>query len=269
MMAALNGHTAVLKLLLDRGASPTATDPCGNNAAMMAALGGHADALAILLDRGVDPNAADIDGNTKATHAGRRCRLDVLMLLAVHGVSLQATSANLTCHTARSLAEFGGDHGVPISYFIDATEGWRPLKIAMACRTPPIRLRTMLASGSIDTAGLERDQLIATAVDPVFLWPGQPPVSNADTLAELSALQRLAMAPWSPLTHSLHHLWFRQAVRTVMLASARLRSMGQQRRSARRAIYGLPPLPTELWPLVLGSLLRRNWQAGSNTDTYT
>ena len=109
MVAALNGHTAVLKLLLDRGASPTAT-VYGTNAAMFAALGGHADALTILLDRGVDPNAADVDGNTTATHAGRRCRLDVLMLLAVHGVSLQATSANLTGHTARSLAEFGGDH---------------------------------------------------------------------------------------------------------------------------------------------------------------
>ena len=268
--AALNGHTAVLKLLLDRGASPTATDPCGNNAAMMAALGGHADALAILLDRGVDPNAADIDGNTKATHAGRRCRLDVLMLLAVHGVSLQATSANLTCHTARSLDEFGGDHGVPSVRFVDATEGWRPLKVAMACRTPPTRLCAMLASGRIDTAHSTLPDLVATATDPVLLWPGQPPVlAGADTFTELRALLRLAVAPWSPLTHSLHRLRFRQAVRTAMLASARLRSVGKQRRSARRAINRHPPLPTELWLLVLGSLPRRDWQAGSDTDTHT
>ena len=258
MVAALNGHTAVLKLLLDRGASPTAT-VYGTNAAMFAALGGHADALTILLDRGVDPNAADVDGNTAATHAGYRCRLDVLMLLAVHGVCLQATTANLTCHTARSLAEHGGDYGAPSVTFIDAIEGWPAIKIAMACRTAPARLRAMLASGKMDTAGPTLSDLVATATDPVSLWPGQPEVlAGADAVAELSALLRLAIAPWSPFNHPLHHLRFRQAVRTVMLVSARLRRVALRRRSARRVIFGLPPLPTELWPLMLGSLLRRD-----------
>ena len=211
--------------------------------------------VAALLDGGADPNAASNDGLTAAMDAARHGKLGLVTLLAVYGANLTATDDGN--QTARSYTKEPA-----IVCFLDATEDWRPLRIAMACRTPPARLRALIATGKIDPTGCcPLPELIAAAADPAALWPGQPPVPAEDTAAELMVLLRLTMAPWSPSTHSLHHLRLRVAVRTVLLVSARY-SRGNQGPRAR------PTLPPDLWRVVLGQLLRRDWQvARSRKET--
>ena len=70
-LAARDRKTAVLDLLLRRGAFPNATDCYGDSALHMAYLTGHLEGVLLLLDARADPNAVDVNGATPEQVQGR------------------------------------------------------------------------------------------------------------------------------------------------------------------------------------------------------
>ena len=71
--AALGGHVAVMRLLLERGSSPDALGPRGNTPLMLAAHSGNAKAVQLLLEAGAQPRLKN--------HIGK----DALGLAQLHG----------------------------------------------------------------------------------------------------------------------------------------------------------------------------------------
>jgi surface polysaccharide O-acyltransferase-like enzyme len=65
--ASLTGNTAMITLLLDRGADIGAADGAGNTALHHAAYFGRTSAVRLLLDRGANPSARDKAGQTAAS----------------------------------------------------------------------------------------------------------------------------------------------------------------------------------------------------------
>jgi ankyrin repeat protein len=72
MLAAINDRTAVLRVLLDRGADVNARTRAGWTALTYAAWRGHAEAVRLLLARGADPNVTDREGWTILQYASWR-----------------------------------------------------------------------------------------------------------------------------------------------------------------------------------------------------
>ncbi|XP_046983144.1 ankyrin repeat domain-containing protein 54-like [Schistocerca americana] len=62
--AALNGHAAVVRLLLSAASDPNARTQGGRTPLHFAALNGHTEAAAALLQAGADRGATDKDGDT-------------------------------------------------------------------------------------------------------------------------------------------------------------------------------------------------------------
>ena len=81
MVAALHGHTQVIKTLLEKGAEVNATDRMGGTALMAAASAGHADVVKQLLAAGSDRWLRRWNGEMAATLASFRGHKDVLASL--------------------------------------------------------------------------------------------------------------------------------------------------------------------------------------------
>lgn len=121
--AARGGHAAIVKLLLDHGADPNASecDAPRGHALYQAAAGNHLEIAQMLLDHGADPNAPVESGGNPLTQAlGRRKNGELVHLLYRHGAS-----ANITMYILLddipvvgellaadpNLANYGGDYG--------------------------------------------------------------------------------------------------------------------------------------------------------------
>jgi ankyrin repeat protein len=70
MLASLNGHTDVVKLLLDRGAKIDLQRSDGATALIVAAQNGHEEVIKILLERGADRGIKDNTGKTFLDYSG-------------------------------------------------------------------------------------------------------------------------------------------------------------------------------------------------------
>lgn len=85
MYAAFNGHTPVLKKLLEKGASINLRDPNGRTALMMAASGPYPDAVRLLLENGADPNLTDkVEHFTALMFAASEGQLEIVKILIFH-----------------------------------------------------------------------------------------------------------------------------------------------------------------------------------------
>ncbi len=62
--ASLNGHTQIVRKLLDNGADTDFSDNRGHTALILAALNGYIEIVRRLLDKGADVNAANNEGHT-------------------------------------------------------------------------------------------------------------------------------------------------------------------------------------------------------------
>jgi ankyrin repeat protein len=80
--AATNGHTEVMKLLLDKDAFIDAQSPNGTTPLMMAAMYGSTAAVKLLLDEGADPLMKNEQGMTATDFAQRANRTDSVQLLS-------------------------------------------------------------------------------------------------------------------------------------------------------------------------------------------
>ncbi len=85
--AASYGHTAIVKLLIEKGAkvneSPKRTSPL-----MMAAWRGYTNTVQVLLEAGADINAKDDQGHTALTDAVRKNHIEVVRLLVSKGADV-------------------------------------------------------------------------------------------------------------------------------------------------------------------------------------
>jgi len=92
-LAATNGSSAMIELLLKVGAEPNVPNGNGTTPLMLAAASGRTDAIKALLDHGADVNARDFNnGQTALMFAAARNRGPAILLLVDRGANLALTS---------------------------------------------------------------------------------------------------------------------------------------------------------------------------------
>ncbi len=89
LVAARNGHAAVIQELIKAGADPNAATTHGTTPLMLAAAAGSVDAINALLTHGVDINATEIKGQTALMFASVNGRVEAIRALAGHGADLK------------------------------------------------------------------------------------------------------------------------------------------------------------------------------------
>ena len=90
MSAAFDGHVAVMRLLLERGAATEPIDQVDKTAMVYAAGAGHADCVGVLLDAGVDVNARYRHQLTALMWAAASGSLPTVDLLLQRGADVEA-----------------------------------------------------------------------------------------------------------------------------------------------------------------------------------
>ncbi|KAH8800858.1 heterokaryon incompatibility protein-domain-containing protein [Xylogone sp. PMI_703] len=85
LWAAGNGHEAIVKLLLERGAEPKAKDENGQTSLSWAAENGHEVIVKLLLEKGAEPKAKDENGQTPLSWATRNGHEAIVKLLLEKG----------------------------------------------------------------------------------------------------------------------------------------------------------------------------------------
>ena len=79
--AAANGRTAIIKILLDAGANPNALDSCLNSPYVYAACNGHVDSVRLLIEGGADTHVRDRYCGTILHNLARSGAKDALVSL--------------------------------------------------------------------------------------------------------------------------------------------------------------------------------------------
>jgi ankyrin repeat protein len=103
---ALEGRTAVIEVLIMKGADINAGDKCNCTALKLAAGKGHTEIVELLLKAGADVNATDNFGNTAIIYASANGKTETVQLLIEKRADIQARSNS--GKTALTLAYFHG-----------------------------------------------------------------------------------------------------------------------------------------------------------------
>ncbi len=95
-LACFFGHTAIVELLLSRGAEVNLPSRNGLKVQPLnsAVAGQHLQIARLLLDRGADPNARQGEDFTPLHGAAQNGQVDMIRLLLAHGADPRARSAN-------------------------------------------------------------------------------------------------------------------------------------------------------------------------------
>jgi ankyrin repeat protein len=103
MIASWNGHTEVVKLLVENGADVNAKTKDGFTALIFASMEVHAKIVKLLLEKGANVNDKDVDGNTGLIYASTEGDTEVVKLLVEKGARLNhAEKRGYTALTAAS-----------------------------------------------------------------------------------------------------------------------------------------------------------------------
>ena len=107
MVAALEGRTRDVKVLLDRRAEVNARDQDGRTALMYAVINSHQEAVELLLERGAEVNAQAKDGATALILAAIVGSAEIVKGLVSKGADLDA-AFTATGKTAMTMAMESG-----------------------------------------------------------------------------------------------------------------------------------------------------------------
>lgn len=95
MLASLQGHTEVVRFLIDsKKVDVNAKDVSGTTSLMAAAKRGHVEILKLLLDAGAKPDSQSAQGMTALSMAAMDGHLEAVTLLVARGSSLNLKAAN-------------------------------------------------------------------------------------------------------------------------------------------------------------------------------
>jgi ankyrin repeat protein len=138
--AASAGQLEALQLLLSKRPTRAALDRA------LIAAGGQPGAVRVLLDQGADPKATDENGSTALMEAARRAKPEAISLLLAHGASVHAVKTGgmtplyfaadgsaaeeAAIEAATLLIEKGADLNARAVHW-NNSEGWTPLLAAM------------------------------------------------------------------------------------------------------------------------------------------
>jgi hypothetical protein len=93
LLAALNGKTHCVRMLLDAGANVYASNGTDTTAVKHAADNGHVKTVQLLLERGANVNCGDCDADTPLIGAAESGHLEACKLLLTHGANLHQTNS--------------------------------------------------------------------------------------------------------------------------------------------------------------------------------
>lgn len=110
MEAARDGHTEMVRALLEHGASPNLRAGNSETALMWAVDGGYLDIIMLLLEAGADPNITGDGYRTSLMSAARNGHTDIVKLLleAGAGTTPRISLDNGDNRTALQMALDGG-----------------------------------------------------------------------------------------------------------------------------------------------------------------
>lgn len=128
--AVLAGHTAIVTLLIQGFTGPL------DSSLQLAAMEGHTPVMAVLMDKGASPHATSVDGRTPMMFAAQYGRTEAVKLLRQRGAAITALDENLK--TAADLAEENG-HGDLAEYLREPDKSAdAPAESSPAPRLPEI-----------------------------------------------------------------------------------------------------------------------------------
>jgi ankyrin repeat protein/L-ascorbate metabolism protein UlaG (beta-lactamase superfamily) len=101
-LAAVNGHTEVVRVLLDSGVPTWIGDNEESSALDVASVGGHVDVVELLIERGANVKRHDLNGMTALHFAAYNGQVDVARILLDHGAdpTYQTRSGSTPLHGA-------------------------------------------------------------------------------------------------------------------------------------------------------------------------
>ena len=111
MTAAFNGHLAICRLLLDKGAQLEAKDGNGGTPLHWAARQGHIEIVRLLCDRGADVEACSNDGRRPLHTAAMNGRISVVKAL-IEERNSEINARDYDMDTALTYAREGSEHDV-------------------------------------------------------------------------------------------------------------------------------------------------------------
>jgi ankyrin repeat protein len=259
-LAAQDGNTTIVNMLarvdgvdMNKGVAEDGTAPL-----YIAIDEGHVGTVAAMLRRpDIDVFAVERQFGATAMHAACNTGdLGGVQLFAVYGASTAILDADSNEGGGQSPRQWAVDCGhVQVVAWIDATKAWSQLQVAAGCRLAR-DLAVQLRQGRFDPDALppaEHAAALATARTPAadLPWDNAPDICPATV-----QLIRAAAGGWGPRRHWLHHANVREAVRTVLHVSEWLR----RRPGVVFPNDPLPFVPPELWLVIVGFFLRRDWQ---------
>ena len=112
MLAAENGHSGVVKLLLGSAADINAVDRDGNSALILSAANGHDETVKLLLNKEARIDAKNNKGHTALISAVKNGQKTVIKVLLGKGADIsRGRLGGQERHCARSRTRHDGNHG--------------------------------------------------------------------------------------------------------------------------------------------------------------